>query len=73
MEISIRELATFRGLCGAVLFLFSGLFATYSKRARVSLLEMVIEILCVCVLTPAACFWINRKPANPTGGSTASQ
>ena len=73
MELNIKVLATFRGLCGAALFLFSGLFAVYSQRSRVSPLEMVIEILCLCILTPAACLWINRKPATPAGSSTASQ
>jgi hypothetical protein len=73
MERDIRDYLTLRGMIGASLFVISSLFALYASCLRTSIVEMVIEIVCLLVITPAACLWINRKSASASPQSSVSK
>ena len=73
MARNIRNYVTLRGTIGASLSVIFGLFALYATYSRTNIFGKVIEIVCLLVVTPAACLWINRKPASSSQRSSAIQ
>ena len=73
MERNIRNYLTLRGMLGASLFLIAGLFALYATYSRTDGFEKLIEVVCLLIVTPAACLWINRKSASSSQRSSAIQ
>lgn len=73
MERNIGNYVTLRGTIGASLSMILGLSALYATYSRTNIFEKVIEVVCLLVVTPAACLWINRKPASSSQRSSAIQ
>jgi hypothetical protein len=73
MEPNIRAYLTLRGMIGASLFMISGLIALYISYSRISIIETVIEVVCLLVVAPAACLWINHNPTSKSQQSSVSQ
>jgi hypothetical protein len=73
MEPNIRAYLTLRGMIGASLFMISGLIALYISYSRISIIETVIEVVCLLVVAPAACLWINHNPTSTSQQSSVSQ
>jgi hypothetical protein len=71
MERNIRNYTTLRETIGASVFVISGLLALYATYSRTDIFEKVIDVVCLLVVTPAACLWINRKSASSSQRSSA--
>lgn len=71
MERNIRNYLTLRGTIGASLFVICGLLAPYATYSRTDIFEKVTEVVCLLIVTPAACLWINRKLASSSQRSSS--